>query len=519
MPQRIIDQQLCVPIQRSLCRLHSDIEKNDKTHEQKQCFDTEQQQISMKTHLVDVLRQKSWLPLSNFFLHHHLFLVSVIAASESLEVSFFSSLSGTSLWRIPSIFTRRRMVSGWSSMIVFLFSLSYIVVVHIDRSISLETMTSQDVATTMDNFIASLDYPWRTSLSASVGWVCVRVHWSIIVWKELRISTTDGQLLMRWSNSWKVQEHGDVVCNERVGCDSGVLCLDWREICDGVQQCMSGVDEENCDLLEMNRCEQDEYRCMNGMCISDEFFLDGEFDCLDWSDELQFKKDQNCTDETVSRECDDRVCPPNQWSCGDGPLPFQKQVASSACGSQRDHYFMCETRNVLKSWTIPNGRCHWNGPYNASAAVHDNEENLYEYLLKCALSFRGEVNCPYHWELGYGDRLAQQCHQPLVQYSRGAVIAPFMFFLYNRTRSPNSFLPALVVISGTLLLPILLRIDVTNGIRACSPLGWKIDGTTVSMKLMNSTRQRWRSREVALVFGVIVFIARSNKPPVWVSWH
>ena len=281
---------------------------------------------------------------------------------------------------------------------------------------------------------------------------------------------------MRCSNSWKVQDHGDVVCYERVGCDPGALCLDWREICDGVQQCMSGVDEENCDLLEMNRCEQDEYQCMNGMCIPDQFFLDGRFDCLDRSDEVQFKKDQNSTDEALSHECDDRVCLPNQWSCGDGqcvdgPLPLQKQVASSARGSQRDQYFMCETRNVLKSWTIPNGRCHWNGPYDASALVHDNEENPYEYLLECALSFRGEVNCPYHWELGYGDRLAQQCHQPLVQYPRGAVIAPFMFFHHNRTRSPNSFLPALVVISGTLLLPILLRIDVTNGIRACHHSG------------------------------------------------
>ena len=85
MPQRIIDQQLCVPIQRSLCLLHSDIDKTDKTHEQNQCFDTEQQQISMKTHLVDLLPKKSWLPHSNLFLHHHLFLASVIAASESLE--------------------------------------------------------------------------------------------------------------------------------------------------------------------------------------------------------------------------------------------------------------------------------------------------------------------------------------------------------------------------------------------------------------------------------------------------
>ena len=127
------------------------------------------------------------------------------------------------------------------------------------------------------------------------------------------------QLKMRIDDPWLVQEHGDVVCYERVGCDSGVLCLDWREICDGIQQCMFGLDEEHCDLLEMNQCDpNDEYRCMNGMCIPDEFFLDGEFDCIDWSDELQFKDDRKCYQERVGSECDDRVCPPNQWSCGDG---------------------------------------------------------------------------------------------------------------------------------------------------------------------------------------------------------
>ena len=117
---------------------------------------------------------------------------------------------------------------------------------------------------------------------------------------------------MRRKNPNEVEEYGDVVCYERVGCDSGVLCLDWREICNGIQQCMSEVDEENCDLLEMNRCDPDEeYRCMNGMCIPQQFLLDGEFECLDWSDELQFKNDESCPEEIASSECDDRVCPPN----------------------------------------------------------------------------------------------------------------------------------------------------------------------------------------------------------------
>ena len=120
--------------------------------------------------------------------------------------------------------------------------------------------------------------------------------------------TLHWQLVRKKNDSWSVQVHDDIICYESVACDSGLLCLDWREICDGVQQCMFGFDERHCDILEMNICSDDEYRCMNGMCIPEQYFLDGDFDCLDWSDELQFKKDENCTDEAASITCDDRIC-------------------------------------------------------------------------------------------------------------------------------------------------------------------------------------------------------------------
>ena len=130
--------------------------------------------------------------------------------------------------------------------------------------------------------------------------------------------TLQWQLIMRKNNSEEVQMYGDVVCYETLECESGVLCLDWREICDGIQNCLEGKDEENCDLLQMNRCNDDEYRCENGMCIPQEFFLDGERDCLDWTDSVQFKGNTSCPLESVNADCDDHVCPPNLWSCGDG---------------------------------------------------------------------------------------------------------------------------------------------------------------------------------------------------------
>ncbi|CAM4850474.1 unnamed protein product, partial [Rotaria magnacalcarata] len=69
-------------------------------------------------------------------------------------------------------------------------------------------------------------------------------------------------------DSWNTQRYGKILCYETLPCSSSPLCIDWREICDGIQRCSNGVDEENCDKLEFNECDDDEFRCENGMCIS-----------------------------------------------------------------------------------------------------------------------------------------------------------------------------------------------------------------------------------------------------------
>jgi hypothetical protein len=77
-------------------------------------------------------------------------------------------------------------------------------------------------------------------------------------------------------NQYKDQLYGHTLCYTTLECDSGLLCLDYRDICDGRQQCQDGWDEENCDKLEFNECDDDEYRCLNGMCIPEQYFLDGK---------------------------------------------------------------------------------------------------------------------------------------------------------------------------------------------------------------------------------------------------
>jgi hypothetical protein len=73
------------------------------------------------------------------------------------------------------------------------------------------------------------------------------------------------------------QLFGDIVCYNTLSCTFGTPCLDWRDICNGEQQCENGWDEENCDKLEFNECEENEFRCDNGMCIPEEYWLGGEF--------------------------------------------------------------------------------------------------------------------------------------------------------------------------------------------------------------------------------------------------
>ena len=260
---------------------------------------------------------------------------------------------------------------------------------------------------------------------------------------------------MRKNNSQKVQIYGDIICYETLECESGMLCLDWREICDGIQHCLEGKDEENCDLLEMNECDEaEEYRCENGMCIPQEFFLDGDLDCLDWSDEMPFKDSSECTRESVNIECDDHLCPPNLWSCGDGQcisdrLGFQRLSTTTTCASGRNEYFLCETRVSNPQWTMSNGRCFLGDRYESLTMLNRNNEEQCEYLLKCTLSRGSEMHCSCYDDPRCARQLARECRLPLIRYPRRSMVTPFTFFLFNRTRNWLNRQPDFVEINGT----------------------------------------------------------------------
>jgi hypothetical protein len=100
-------------------------------------------------------------------------------------------------------------------------------------------------------------------------------------------------------------------------------CLDWREVCDGNVDCFDdGADEQFCFDMEINECSDDEYRCHNGLCISQELWEDGlgDTDCLDRSDRaIDMFYIQACFQDPTFR-CEEHSCRANvnSFSCGDG---------------------------------------------------------------------------------------------------------------------------------------------------------------------------------------------------------
>ena len=251
--------------------------------------------------------------------------------------------------------------------------------------------------------------------------------------------------------SGKLMYVGEIVCYSTLKCDFGLLCLDWRDICDGVQQCMFGLDEENCDKLEFNECEEDEYRCMNGMCIPDEYFLDGDYDCMDMSDEKGPFNNTLCPYHSASVDCDDRVCPPNRWSCGDGQCIIERIFAGTwlqsvtPCLNRRDQFFWCERADSHDLWTQENGRCSDTIP---EPTGHVN--NYCFHLLLCAQSWSQRKNCPC---LKNKDRCRElygkSCDFGLLRYPDGGLLAPYAFEYFNVGHTLLSFSP-IYVWNGTI---------------------------------------------------------------------
>ncbi|CAF3526959.1 unnamed protein product [Adineta steineri] len=125
-----------------------------------------------------------------------------------------------------------------------------------------------------------------------------------------------------WAGNYDIIKDASLLtCYEGLRCHS-TICLDWREICNGIFNCENGEDEPiECLSLETNECKDDEYRCRFGMCIPKTFLRDFSYDCMDLSDEqvphpaIDF--DDSCY-MSSKLECDYRLCDVHEFSCSDG---------------------------------------------------------------------------------------------------------------------------------------------------------------------------------------------------------
>ncbi|CAF1302584.1 unnamed protein product, partial [Adineta steineri] len=239
-----------------------------------------------------------------------------------------------------------------------------------------------------------------------------------------------------------------IVCYETLSCDFGLLCLDWRNICDGEQQCMDGVDEQNCDKLEFNECEENEYRC--------------DLDCMDHSDE-PYHNTLVCFTSPADFECDERMGPRTVWSCGDGVqivpwmrLPYQQIIMTgSDCSNFRNLNYICETSRYVAAWTLPNGMCEFSRNYDDprfdGTTANMSSMEMCVYLLKCGLTDGFERDCPCGRNTSCYNLMISYCPNPQwIQYPNMGLIRPYVLTYYIAQESYSDKTPAYFVFSGTI---------------------------------------------------------------------
>jgi hypothetical protein len=144
-------------------------------------------------------------------------------------------------------------------------------------------------------------------------------------------------------------------------CES-LICLDWREICDGKIDCKNGYDERYCQALEMNECNPlTERRCYDGQCIDDPLdirYLDNT--CLEsysWRHNGEFL---DCYKKHEIR-CENQKCPKLFFSCGDGYCYDGPSIGNRSCSTQRDQRYFEQMPTLSSMILFSHVIVHYNG--------------------------------------------------------------------------------------------------------------------------------------------------------------
>jgi hypothetical protein len=218
-----------------------------------------------------------------------------------------------------------------------------------------------------------------------------------------------------------------LTCYEGIQCHS-TICLDWRQICDGIFDCEKGEDEpKDCLLLEINQCNNNEFRCQSGMCIPKTFLIDISYDCVDLTDEKEiysgeFSETRMFSYKSTRLIFDFSICQSGLFSCGDGECATYID-SYPVCNNGRDLFFR---RNLYLS-SLSNNisfQC-WSLMLCMS---HEANFNLFQYdnlKCNCTRTSSKDKNC-----LKYFDEFCPSLFYFQTEFN---FLYPFVQLLFNKT--------------------------------------------------------------------------------------
>ncbi|CAF5031573.1 unnamed protein product, partial [Rotaria sp. Silwood1] len=205
---------------------------------------------------------------------------------------------------------------------------------------------------------------------------------------------------------------------------------------------MNSDDELYCEQIETNICDENEFRCRNGLCIDRQFLFDGQGDCTDLTDEqslLVIKKYHNFEHcfEQATFDCDEHWCGREMISCGDGEcIPWNQRFWNGFdCSNFYTHVYNCEleerdAKSINFSITDNYGRCTMNiTEFNAN-----NDPCL--LMIKCAVTLHPSCQSIGMFFTEGKDAYAYACelcqNRTLVDYASGTTfLSPFIRAYYT----------------------------------------------------------------------------------------
>ena len=215
---------------------------------------------------------------------------------------------------------------------------------------------------------------------------------------------------------------------------------------------MDGIDEDHCEELEYNECGDHQYRCDDGSCIAEEYWLDGEYDCSDRSDEPNLKpksiKRNSCSLISSEFDCDEATSSIDYFPCGDGEFVLERIFENRECYNYRMSMFFCELkRNLMEgdfTWTLHNGHCVEKG-WLEKNLTDLNESEICVLYLKCQLT-NGKTDICEDIIPSY-DSL---CKNQTIIYPSEPTFYPYAKTVYILTGLTMKTVPAYVLFNGSI---------------------------------------------------------------------